>query len=131
MGCTRSMQCNVEFGKQLSIFSRIEKKHGKTSSSWPVAASGSVLICSQQFGVHVREKQRHSSTVLLLYLKMYKGVLHYVTSRHKYIHIPCIRSDQLGSLLMQLQYIMFMCRCPFTVFTTGCSCRLIFSVCSV
>jgi hypothetical protein len=32
-----SMQCNVEFGYQLSICSRTEENHGKPWSSWPVA----------------------------------------------------------------------------------------------
>jgi hypothetical protein len=32
-----SMQCNVEFGYQLSICSGIEENHGKPWSSWPVA----------------------------------------------------------------------------------------------
>jgi hypothetical protein len=47
-----SMQCNVEFGYQLRIFSRIEKNQGKLWSSWPVARpSGCKLTSSQQSGI--------------------------------------------------------------------------------
>jgi hypothetical protein len=50
-GCLWSMQYNVQFGYQLSICSRIEEKHGKPCSSWPVAGpSGCELTSSQQSG---------------------------------------------------------------------------------
>jgi hypothetical protein len=46
------MQCNVEFGYQLSIFSGTKENHGKPSSSWPVARpSGCKLSSSQQSGI--------------------------------------------------------------------------------
>jgi hypothetical protein len=48
-GCVGSMQCNVEFGYQLSICSETKENHGKRWSSWPVAGpSGSKLTSSQQ-----------------------------------------------------------------------------------
>jgi hypothetical protein len=47
-----SMQCNVEFGYQLSICSETKENHGKPSSSWPVAGpSGCKLTSSQQPGI--------------------------------------------------------------------------------
>jgi hypothetical protein len=36
-GCMQSMQCNVEFGYQLSICSGTKENHGKLWSSWLVA----------------------------------------------------------------------------------------------
>jgi hypothetical protein len=36
-GCMGSMQCNVEFGYQLSICSATKENHGKPWSSWTVA----------------------------------------------------------------------------------------------
>jgi hypothetical protein len=48
----RSMQCNVEFGYQLSIRSRAKENHGKRWSSWPVAGpSWSKLTSSQLSGI--------------------------------------------------------------------------------
>jgi hypothetical protein len=48
-GCMRSMQCNVEFGYQLSICSGTKENHGKPWWSWPVAGpSGCKLTSSQQ-----------------------------------------------------------------------------------
>jgi hypothetical protein len=45
------MQCNVEFGYQLSICSRTEENHGKPYSSLPVAGpSGCKMTSSQQPG---------------------------------------------------------------------------------
>jgi hypothetical protein len=35
-GCMGSIQCNVEFGYQLSICSRTKENYGKPLSSWPV-----------------------------------------------------------------------------------------------
>jgi hypothetical protein len=50
-GCMWSMQCNVEFGYQLSICSGTKENHGKCWSSWPVAGpSGCKLTSSPQFG---------------------------------------------------------------------------------
>jgi hypothetical protein len=47
-----SMQCDVEFGYQLSFCSRTEENHGKPWSSWPVAGpSGCKLTSSQETGV--------------------------------------------------------------------------------
>jgi hypothetical protein len=51
-GCMRSMQCNVEFGYQLSICSGTKENHGKPWWSWPVAGpSGCKLTSSQQSGI--------------------------------------------------------------------------------
>jgi hypothetical protein len=51
-GCMRSMQCNAEFGYQLSICSGTKENHGKPWSSWPVAGpSGCRLTSSQQSGI--------------------------------------------------------------------------------
>jgi hypothetical protein len=48
----RSMQCNVEFGYQLSIFSGTKENYGKPCSSWAVAGpSGCQLTFSQQSGI--------------------------------------------------------------------------------
>jgi hypothetical protein len=50
-GCVGSMQCNVEFGYQLSICSGTEENHGKPWSSWPVVGpSGCKLTSGQQSG---------------------------------------------------------------------------------
>jgi hypothetical protein len=47
------MQCNVEFGYQLSICSETKENHGKHSSSWPVAKpSECKLTSSQQSGIN-------------------------------------------------------------------------------
>jgi hypothetical protein len=46
------MQCNVEYGYQLSIFFGTKENHGKPWSSWPVAGpSGYKLTSSQQSGI--------------------------------------------------------------------------------
>jgi hypothetical protein len=51
-GCMWSIQCNVEFGYQLSICSGTKENHGKPWSSWPLAGpSGCKLTSSQQFGI--------------------------------------------------------------------------------
>jgi hypothetical protein len=47
-----SMQCNVEFRYQLSIYSGTKENHEKPWSSWPVAGpSGCILTSSQQSGI--------------------------------------------------------------------------------
>jgi hypothetical protein len=52
-GCMRSLQCNMEFGYQLSICSGTKENHGKTWSSWPVAGpSGCKMTSSQQSGIN-------------------------------------------------------------------------------
>jgi hypothetical protein len=46
------MQCNVEFGYQLSICSWTKENHGKPRSSWPVTGpSGCKLTSSQLSGI--------------------------------------------------------------------------------
>jgi hypothetical protein len=48
----RSMQCNVEFGYQLSICSGTKENHENPWSSWPVTGpSGCKLTSSQQSGI--------------------------------------------------------------------------------
>jgi hypothetical protein len=48
-----SMQCNVEFGYQLSICSRTKENHGKPWSSWPVAGPSECKVTSsQQSGIN-------------------------------------------------------------------------------
>jgi hypothetical protein len=50
-----SMQCNVEFGYQLSICSRIKENHGNTLSNWPVAGPSGcrlVAVLTVQFVLH-------------------------------------------------------------------------------
>jgi hypothetical protein len=52
-GCMGSMQCNVEFGYQLSICSETKVNHGKPWSNWPVAGpSECKLTSSQQSGMN-------------------------------------------------------------------------------
>jgi hypothetical protein len=47
-----SMQCNVEFGGQLSICSRTKESRGKPWSSWSVAGpSGCRLTSSQESSI--------------------------------------------------------------------------------
>jgi hypothetical protein len=43
-GCMGSMQCNVEFGYQLSICSGTKENQGKPKSSWPVAGPSGCSI---------------------------------------------------------------------------------------
>jgi hypothetical protein len=51
-GCMRSMQCNVEFGYQLSICSGTKENHGKPWLSCSVAGpSGCKLTSSQQSSI--------------------------------------------------------------------------------
>jgi hypothetical protein len=50
-----TMQCNVEFGYQLSICSGTKENNGKRWSSWPVAGpSDCKLTSSQQSGINFR-----------------------------------------------------------------------------
>jgi hypothetical protein len=50
-----SMQCNVEFGYQVSICSETKENHGKPWSRWPVAGpSGCKLTSSQQSSIKPR-----------------------------------------------------------------------------
>jgi hypothetical protein len=53
-----SMQCNVEFGYQLRIFSRTGKNYGKRSlvgRSQDLPNTHYLLLSSQQFGIRVHE----------------------------------------------------------------------------
>jgi hypothetical protein len=51
-GCMWSMQCNMEFGYQLSICSGTKENHGEPWSSWLVAGpSGCKLASSQQSSI--------------------------------------------------------------------------------
>jgi hypothetical protein len=51
----RSTQCNVDFGYQMILRSRSEKKHGKPGSNWPVAGPGSwICVSTHMSGFHVR-----------------------------------------------------------------------------
>jgi hypothetical protein len=53
-----NMQCNVEFGYQLSICCGTKKNHGKPLSNWPVAGPfGCKTDSSQQSGI---QSQRQS-----------------------------------------------------------------------
>jgi hypothetical protein len=68
----RSMQCNVEFGYQLSIRSGTKEKHGKPWSSWPVTGpSGCKLTTSQQSGVEYESPNIVSLSVRLLYCRLF------------------------------------------------------------
>jgi hypothetical protein len=59
-----SMQCNAEFGYQLSICSRTEENHGKPWSSWPIAEpSRCKLTSSQQSDI------KYANPVLLLHFE--------------------------------------------------------------
>jgi hypothetical protein len=66
-----SMQCNVEFGYQLSICSGIEENDGKPWSNCPVGGpSGCKLTSSQQSGIkdanpNISPRHRDSSLTLL------------------------------------------------------------------
>ena len=52
----KSMQCNVEFGCELRIFSKVEKTHVKFWSNWLVPGpSGYVIIYSQPYGLQINE----------------------------------------------------------------------------
>jgi hypothetical protein len=67
----RSMQCNAEFGYQLSIRSGTKENHGKALSSWPVAGpSGCRLTPSQQCGVEYASSNIVSLSVRLLYCRI-------------------------------------------------------------
>jgi hypothetical protein len=48
----RDMQCNVEFGYQLSTCSRTEENNGKPRSSWPVAGPSECVLTSSQVRIN-------------------------------------------------------------------------------
>jgi hypothetical protein len=92
-----SMQCNVEFGYQLSICSGAKGNHAKPWSSWSVAGpSGCKLTSSQQSGIKYVSPNINpypcccfffSSPPLFLFLQ----VLFY---KYFYVGIICIHKHQ-------------------------------------
>jgi hypothetical protein len=66
------MQCNVEFGYQLSICSGNEENHGKPGSSWPVAGpSGCKLTSSQQSGIKYATPNISPYVAVALFIHIY------------------------------------------------------------
>jgi hypothetical protein len=66
--CMWSMQCNVEFGYQLSICFGTKENHGKPWSSWPVPGpSRCKLTSSQQSGIKYASPNISSYAVFFLF----------------------------------------------------------------
>jgi hypothetical protein len=98
----RSMQCNVEFGYQLSIRTGTKENDGKPWSSWPVAGpSGCKLTTSQQSGIEYASPNIVSLSVRLLY---YKIRIQFVLQMF-YIHIIWISNIPCTTLKKMMDAI--------------------------
>jgi hypothetical protein len=99
----RSMQCNVEFGYQLSIRSGTKENHGKPWSSWPVAGpSGCKLTTGQQSGVEYASPNIVYLSMRLLYYNIriqfvlqlfYIHIIWISKARHRNRIYTCIKRN--------------------------------------
>jgi hypothetical protein len=108
-----SMQCNVEFGYQLSICCGTKENHGEPWSSWPVAGpSGCKLTSSQQSGI------KYASPNISPYLCCFFSFLIFFTScflqlflcaynldEHQTVHNTCGRNEGIYERICIQTYI--------------------------
>jgi hypothetical protein len=67
------MQCNVEFGYQLSIRSGTKENHGKPRSSWPVAGPSHVKTQLTSIGLSVPRRKHITSPLQALRFNVIYG----------------------------------------------------------
>jgi hypothetical protein len=73
-----SLQCNMEFGYQLSICFGTKENHGKLSSIWPVAGlSRYKLTSSQQSGIKSASPNISPFLHCFCFLSFFKQVVFY------------------------------------------------------
>jgi hypothetical protein len=119
----RGVQCNVEFMYQLSICSRTEENHGKTWPSWQ--AAGLSFPIRTDFQSAVLSLNTRALTVVpvcavALSFKIYRNFLQCFFCAFL---MRWMRKEQLGSLLIQLQFMYSCVIETFSVFLTASGCQ--------
>jgi hypothetical protein len=101
----RSMQCNVEFGYQLSICSGTKENHWKDLSSWPVSGpSGCKLTSRQQSGI--KYASPNISPYLCWFFFLFFENICKLFSQPFYLHIIWISTNPCLGLKVEWSQVM-------------------------